>query len=192
MKPLDVYEALIVYRVPFVAHDSREAYDLAAQLAQTNGHQLLGPPQPAPKSVRASVEAGQTKSHTQVCLYPDCGAVALREDWGPGWILCPTCSRIAPSAEEQRRMQEPWLSCGHQDRVVCNAAMCGVHTSERWRWIGPDQRVIKHLDIIEVLGPSHDREQPDTVIARNLITHTILHCLVHPMHWAGNPQWKRL
>lgn len=45
-------------------------------------------------------ENEEIRTSTYVCFH--CGNSTLKTMWGPGWIRCPLCNKIAPSAKEQQ------------------------------------------------------------------------------------------
>jgi hypothetical protein len=49
------------------------------------------------------------RAATYTCFH--CGLSSFKNEWGPGWITCPRCHKVAPSAFEQRLKEAPDCTC---------------------------------------------------------------------------------
>lgn len=70
------------------------------------------------RHVRTDVERGLAKSESIECTH--CGAIAHREEWGPGWVTCPACRRHPPTPAEVAAKTEQWA-----DLLTRHCADCG-------------------------------------------------------------------
>jgi len=108
----------VTYALPVRAPDAGTAINMATREAQlrherdpdaihheVDDYTCIDDPRPYSTSAsRALVDQmtkGLVKGIARTCLHADCGQTSHRDDWGPGFVRCPRCGRVQPSAEEQ-------------------------------------------------------------------------------------------